>query len=667
MFNGPEKAYLLSEKGDKINCLFNPSELTISKSNSWNAGQIKGRNAPELRFQGGQSATLSLSLTFDTTHEGTDVTIHTTKLLNLMKADLKLPGADAQRNSARPPWVQFHWGKLSSFKAIVERLQVKFTYFASDGSPLRAELYTRLTLVHVEESVHLPDFFALHFEDTHFELFDDDRFRLGTRVEIAFRAEDDPVVVTYGEITAISVEPGASGRHELVLTGLDLTHRLARGPRSRTFARMTDAAIASRIAGEYGLDSDVDSTDESHEYVLQAGETDYAFLRRIATRIGYDFWISEKTFHFKKKPKGRTQPQSLRWGENLRLFKVRFASAEHCDEVTVKAWDPIDKRVVTGRASDGDLGTDAPAGEEMAAATRRAFGRVTRRAGQFPAASQAEADALARSLLLRASGGEVVLRGEADGNPWLGAGADVKLERVGRRLAGKYRVTSVEHVYGADRPYVTKFVCGGKESADLADLLGPSSGQGDRRGWGSLVVGVVTNNDDPDRLGRVKVRYPTLSEDDERTWARVAAPGGGPQRGIQWLPEVDDEVLVGFELDDKTRPIVLGGMWSRHDKPPQPDAVKSGQSTARVLASRKNHRLVLTDDPTSAIDLNLGDAKCAIHLEKSESKLTGETKLVISAEQIEIKAGQKLVVEAPQIEVTAKSALKLTGKPIQLN
>src|SRR5262245_20639975 len=299
----------------------------------------------------------------------------------------------------------------------------------------------------VEESVHLPDHFALHFDDSHFELFDEDRFRLGTQVQIAFRADGDAVVVTSGEVTAISVEPGATGRHELVVTGLDLTHRLARGPKSRTFARMTDSGIAARIAGEYGLDADVDATDETREYVLQAGETDYEFLRRLAGRVGYDFWITERTFHFRRKPAGRTE-QTLRWGDNLLRFKVRFASVDHCDEVVVSAWNPIDKQPVSGRAADGDRGTDAPAAVEMADAARRRFGRVTRRASQFPVTNQAEADALAQSLLLKASSGEVVLRAEATGNPWLGAGAEIRLEHVGRRLSGRYRVTSVEHVYG---------------------------------------------------------------------------------------------------------------------------------------------------------------------------------------------------------------------------
>jgi phage protein U len=137
---GPEKAYLLTEKGAKILCLFNPAELTISKSNSWQAKESKGRNmATELQFQSGQPGTIALSLTLDTTDKGTDVTEHTTKLLDLMKVDMSIAGSDRNRNNARPPWVEFHWGRLHSFKAIIERLQIKFTYFASSGMPLRAK------------------------------------------------------------------------------------------------------------------------------------------------------------------------------------------------------------------------------------------------------------------------------------------------------------------------------------------------------------------------------------------------------------------------------------------------------------------------------------------------------------------------------------------------
>ncbi|MEO3815984.1 VgrG-related protein [Plantactinospora sp. B24E8] len=539
-----------------------------------------------------------------------------------------------------------------------------------DGRPLDTDLYSRLTLARVEESVHLPDEFALHFDDPHFELFDRGTFTVGTRVEVAFRAENDPVVVTVGEVTAMAVQPGVTGRHELVLSGLDLTHRLARGPKSRSFQRVTDADIATRIAGEYGLQPDVDSTGEVLEHVLQVGETDYAFLRRRAVRIGFDFWISDRTFHFKRGPRASGTPPVLRWGGNLHHFTVRFASAERCDEVEVRGWDSLGKRAVTGRASEGEPGTDAPAAEELAAAARRSFGRVTRSAGQFPVVDQAEADALARSFLFRTSAGEAVLRGEAAGDPLLGAGAEVRVEQVGARLSGRYRVTSVEHSYGANRPYRTRFVCGGRDAATLADLVGGTDGGvGPRtgQGWGGLVTGIVTNNNDPEQLGRVKVTLPTLSADDESTWARVVTPGGGARRGLQWLPEVDDEVLVGFEFGDLGRPVVLGGVWNRQDPPPQPDVAGGETVQARMLVSRIDSRLVFTDEPTPSVELALGGGSCSLHLEQAESTLTGDQKLVVSASQVEIRASQKLQLTGAQVEISASGPLTLSGKPIRLN
>ena len=763
------KASLCSETGAKSPCLFNPSELTVSRSNSWQAGEAKGVNAPELRFQAGQSGTLTLSLTFDTTANGGDVTTHTQGLLALMDVDASLPGSDPKRNSGRPPWVRLQWGKLQSFRAVIERLQIKYTYFAEDGTPLRAkadlslkqfedqkerplqnptshtervhsvhrfvhgrrstasprpttatppaggssprrtgsaircssrrarcsrcqrsrcvvvgdrrldgaqvsldgrdlgaDLYACLRLVRVEESVQLPDRFELHFDDPHFELFDRDTIQVGSRVEIAFRADADPVVVTTGEVTAIAVEAGVTGRHELVVTGLDQTHRLMRGPRTRTFSRTTDADAASRIARDHGLDVDVDSTGQVHDYLIQAGETDYAFLRRRAAHVGFDFWISDRTFHFKQRPTGPSAPPALTWGGNLHRFAVRFSSSEHCDEVQVRGWDALGKKAVDGRSRDGDPGTDAPAAAQMATATKRSFGSTRRFAPQIPVADDREAQVLATAFSLRASGTEVVLRGEAAGDPALGAGCRVRLEHVGQRLAGTYRLTSVEHLFAAGAPYVTRFVSGGKEPAGLVDLAG-SAVPSQRRGWGGLVAGLVTNNDDPEHLGRVKVTFPALSEQDESTWARVAVPGGGAARGWQSVPEVGDEVLVGFELDDAARPLVLGGLWNRKDAPPQADLVSGGKVNGRVLASRKDHRLSLTDDPTSALELSLGDAKCSLHLEKSQSSLTGEQKLVLTATDVEVRATSSLTLSGAQVEIASKGPLTLSGKPIKLN
>ena len=135
-----QKAYLEVETGKKINCLFNPSELQLARSNSWKADSVPGKGAPELFFTGGNAGTLKVNLVFDTTGEGKSVTNYTNKLLDLMEIDTTLPGYDADTKNGRPPWVKFHWGDLHSFTSIIESLDVTFTYFSQSGMPLRAKV-----------------------------------------------------------------------------------------------------------------------------------------------------------------------------------------------------------------------------------------------------------------------------------------------------------------------------------------------------------------------------------------------------------------------------------------------------------------------------------------------------------------------------------------------
>ncbi|HEX2224158.1 MAG TPA: phage baseplate assembly protein V, partial [Thermoanaerobaculia bacterium] len=108
-----------------------------------------------------------------------------------------------------------------------------------------------------------------------------------------------------------------------------------------------------------------------------------------------------------------------------------------------------------------------------------------------------------------------------------------------------------------------------------------------------VVVGVVTNNQDPEGLGRVKLRLPWLSAQAESDWARVISPMAGGDRGLYALPEVDDEVLVAFEHGRAELPYVLGSLWNGKDKPPA--ANEDGKNKLRVLKSRSGHRVRLDD------------------------------------------------------------------------
>ena len=136
-----QKAFIEHENGDRIDCMFSPAKLSFTAENRWQADYIPGKAAPELRYVGGAGGSFELSLVFDTTADGSAVTAHTQKLEKLLAVDQELAGFDTARNSGRPPWVRFVWGSyLRSFKAVVTRLAVTYTYFSSDGIPLRANV-----------------------------------------------------------------------------------------------------------------------------------------------------------------------------------------------------------------------------------------------------------------------------------------------------------------------------------------------------------------------------------------------------------------------------------------------------------------------------------------------------------------------------------------------
>ncbi len=102
------------------------------------------------------------------------------------------------------------------------------------------------------------------------------------------------------------------------------------------------------------------------------------------------------------------------------------------------------------------------------------------------------------------------------------------------------------------------------------------------------MVGVVTNNNDPDQMGRVRVKYPSLSDSEESAWARVASVSAGNARGLMMLPQLDEEVIVGFEHGDTRRPIVIGSLFNGKDKPGA-DLMQNRDGSFALLSNEKAH------------------------------------------------------------------------------
>lgn len=190
------------------------------------------------------------------------------------------------------------------------------------------------------------------------------------------------------------------------------------------------------------------------------------------------------------------------------------------------------------------------------------------------------------------------------------------------------------------------------------------------------VIGIVTNNQDPDGLARVKVKFPWLSEDHESDWARVCTPMAGPRRGLFFLPEVDDEVLVVFEQADVRKPVVLGGLWNGVDSPPESN--EDGKNNLRVIQSRNEHRIVF-DDGEDKVEIVDKERKNSIVIDVAKGTITVTAdadvaidapngKVKISCKDLELSAtGDAKLKAGGSMQGEAGSQLTLKGTTINLN
>jgi uncharacterized protein involved in type VI secretion and phage assembly len=207
------------------------------------------------------------------------------------------------------------------------------------------------------------------------------------------------------------------------------------------------------------------------------------------------------------------------------------------------------------------------------------------------------------------------------------------------------------------------------EAQSAADLGGRLFG---------VVVGIVTNNQDPDGLGRVRIRFPWLSDAEESHWARVAAPMAGGGRGVYFLPEVDDEVLVAFEHGDLRLPYVLGGLWNGQDSPPADN--EDGNNNIRLIQSRSGHLIRLNDEDgketveiidrtgKNSIVVDTAANTVTITTDKDIALVASQGTISLEAQKIALKSSADTKIEAGAgMDVEATATLNVKGATINLN
>jgi phage protein D len=625
------------------------------------------------------------------------------------------------------------------------------------GMPLRPDVERHLTRVVVDTHLHLPDMFELTFLDEAGSAADDAGLKIGASVEVYGGApsSSDAKKLIAGEVT--SVEAICADLHiYTVVRGYEQAHRLQRARRTRTFVNMLDSEVVKKVAQDAKVDvGKIDATGTSHAHLAQVAQTDWDFIKQRAREVGYETGVVDGKLYFTKPPgmpsggsgglgavadaasavasaAGLGGAPTLTFKDDLLTFLPRVTGANLTSEVEVRFWDPENAKAVTatvgvrsGTAKLHDepakladsFGLASPLGLPLPAIpglpdfgqapSAKAYTVVDRPLAAGSNADKAATE-MANGVAEHIGSSFAEAEGYAVGNPDVQAGAQVTIKGVPAAFAGSWTVTNARHMFDeSEGGYHTRFFVSGRQERSLLGLASMGATQGAPTRIPGLVCGVVTNNNDPDKRGRVKIALPWLSPAYESDWSRVAQFGAGTTSGALFTPEVGDEVLVGFEFGDPRRPYILGGLLNANtDFDLGGDAVQSsgmsGQVVRRGFVSGAGNRLVFTDEllpplspgppRQSAFALETKDGKIGIAFDQKEGTVAitckpappvsnsaqGTIEIVCGAGgNISIKAGaggsvsidggQDLSLKAQNISIKGDLMVEVKGQTIKLN
>ena len=518
-----------------------------------------------------------------------------------------------------------------------------------DGAEIAPEQQDRVKEIRVVDYLRLPDVCSLQITYPKGDGVDSQPFQIGKPLEIRLGAADELIAHTLfkGEVLTIEPEFGAGGCSVRV-RAFDRAHVLHRSRRVRTFQNQTTSDIVKKIVSEAGLIARCDVAGEPHEFIQQDNETDWDLIWRLADRAGLEFVVDGEVGELRKPTAG--SPIELDWPGGLRSFRPRITAVQQVRETTVRAQDPLTGQLISARADRPEqiaqIGIDR--GDVAGVFDGAAVHVATE-----PVGSDAEGRVLAQALLDRLANGYVAAEGSAPGNPRIRAGTAVKVSGIGSSFSGIYRVAMSVHVLRSGS-YETQFANSAEHTA--VGMLG-SAGARTAPAFGSqLVLGVVTNNDDPEGIGRVRVRYPALGDELEGAWARIASPSAGAQRGLTMLPVVGEEVLIGFEHDDTRRPYVLGSLYNGRDKPGD-DLLQAGDGSFAL----KSDTNVYVE---SCRDLTLkSGAKLVVEIEGDVDETTGGARTSTTTGKTALSAGQAFEIDGQSVAISGMTTLELKCGP----
>ena len=551
-----------------------------------------------------------------------------------------------------------------------------------DFTPINPLVAGMLVGAEVDSTMHVPSQFRLVFLGMPDTILIPSGLQLAAMVEISASMDGVPAPLISGEVTAVEVEY-SDGEVLTVVRGMDASHRLMRGTKTMAYPEMTASDVVMMLIGEAGCPpGEIIPTENIYDWLTQANVSPWVFIQQLAQLEGYVAYCdAEGLFNFCPMTEPEEgEPPNLSYeippegpqivlGKNVLRMRSVVTSAEQVPEVTVTGYDPLLSAPVIGPFPVVPAGSQSidpavlpPAvAEEMAG---QPFFDASR-----PFSNEGAAISYAKSIAQSIAGALGEFEAQVEGNPSILAGESVTIGMAGMPFDGYYICTQARHVWDHEGGgYTTWVTAGGYRDRSLYALSsGVAANSMPRPAITGLVMGTVLDNNDEEELGRVKVMFPWLNATYISAWCRVMQIGAGKAgAGFLWIPEIDDEVLIGFDRGSIEYPYVIGSLYNGTARPIPPPSVEGAVASRRIV-SRMGHTIQWNDGP-EALGITIGTAPfeeppTSIKMDAEEVKITinslGEIEITGMAD-VKIQAMGQLSLVAPDIVIGGPDTASLS-------
>ncbi len=505
-----------------------------------------------------------------------------------------------------------------------------------------------------------------------FPLSNSDDFKPGSEISINAGYGDSEETIFKGIIVRHGIKISGENYSRLVIECRDKAVAMTIGRHNANYIDSKDSDIISKLIGEYsGLSADVDSTTTEYPELVQYYCSDWDFMLSRAEANGLLVCIENASVAVKAPQTSDTPELKLTYGEDLIELDADMDARWQLTEVKSASWDPAEQAVVEEQVAAQTLNAQ---GDLQAADLAKVIGldsfrlqtpaRLDKTALKDWATAQQVKAGLARIR------GSMKFQGSASAK----IGCMIELDGVGEHFNGNVFVSSVRHQIDSHN-WITEVDFGMSPDwfADQRDLMAaPASGL--LPGVDGLQIGVVMKLDgDPGGENRVQVSVPILQAETEGVWARLANFYASNSFGTFFIPEIGDEVVLGYLNNDPSNPVILGSLYSSKQVPPYD---LSADNFTKAMVTSSQLKIEFDDDKKVISIITPGDnqvvlsddAKSILLQDQNGNKveLNSDGIVLDSPGDISISAKGKVSIDATgELAMSSKADVSLEGMNVK--